>query len=72
MMQRAVKELFMVTKLQERAKANAGATRTGGAGYGGVTVVWYPGCRRHAWFDDDGNAITKRLAVKILESRLKK
>ena len=65
-MQRAVKELYIVHKLQQQAKAKAGRDRTGGASHHGVTVVYYPRCRRFSWFDNSG-AISKREAVKQLE-----
>lgn len=63
----AVKELFIVTKLKERAKANAGKDRSGGASAKNICVVFYPRCRRFAWFDGK-EAITKRQAVRLLEA----
>ncbi len=65
---RAVKEFFIVAKLEQRAKANATKTCTGFAADGNIGVSWYPGCRRFAWWDENGT-ISKKLAVKILMSR---
>ena len=67
-MQRAVRDTFMVRRLQERAKQRAKDGATGTASHAGITVAWYPGCERYAWFDESG-AITKRLAVKLLENQ---
>ena len=65
MMQSAVKETFMVRRLQEHAKHRAKNGATGTASCGGVTVVWYPGCQRFAWFSKESKAITKKLAVTV-------
>jgi hypothetical protein len=67
-MQRAVKETFMVRRLQETAKGRAKNGATGTAACGKIAVAWYPGCQRFAWFDENG-AITKRLAIKLLENQ---
>lgn len=63
----AVKELFIVSQLQEAAKRKAVAGKTGTAFWGEVVVAWYPGCQRFAWFDGR-TAITKRTAIKLLEA----
>ena len=67
-MMRAVRETFMVRRLQDNAKLRAKNGSTGTASCGGITVAWYPGCQRFAWFDESG-AISKRLAVKLLEAQ---
>ena len=66
---RAVKDLFLVAKLQERAKRNAENGETGTASCNGITVRYYPGCGRFGWFEDESGAISKRLAVKLLEQQ---
>jgi len=66
-MQRAVKDSFMILRLQDRAKRKAVNGVTGTAKAGNITVVYYPGCQRFAWFDESG-VITKKLAVKLLEA----
>jgi hypothetical protein len=68
-MQSAVKETFMVRRLQERAKQQAKGGATGTASCGDITVAWYPGCQRFAWFSKESGAITKKLAVKLLEDQ---
>ena len=70
MIQRAVKETFMVRRMQDNAKQRAKNGATGTASCGRITVAWYPGCQRFAWFDESG-AITKKLAVKLLETHVK-
>ena len=67
-MKRAVKDLFLIVKLQERAKRNAKNGNTGTASCDIVTVAYYPRCGRFDWFDDNGIKISKRLAVKLLET----
>ena len=69
MMQSAVKETFMVRRLQEHAKHRAKNGATGTASCGDITVAWYPGCQRFAWFSKESGAITKKLAVKLLENQ---
>ena len=68
MKQLAVKEIFAVARMQERAKASAGATKTGIAMHGNLGVRYYPVCGRFAWFDENG-PISKRLAVRLLNSK---
>jgi len=70
-MLRAVKESFMVLRLQDRAKRKAVNGVTGTASANGITVAYYPGCQRFAWFDESG-AIPKHLAVRLLEASNKK
>ena len=64
----AVKEIFIIARMQERAKASAGKAKTGIATNGNLGVRYYPVCGRFAWFDENG-PISKRLAIRLLNSK---